>query len=81
MKQRKKNKFKKIDSSRISYRDQKNSFNIIVDGNNQKLISKITSSKNKYSLEINGDKYEVDGLESIVNLKKKIEDVAAAFLV
>ena len=73
------NKFKKIDSSRISYRDQKNSFNIIVDGNNQKLISKITSSKNKYYLEINGDKFEVEGLESIVNLKKKIEEVAAQF--
>jgi hypothetical protein len=74
------NKYKKIDSSRISYRDQKNSFNIIVDGNNQKLIAKITSTKNKYFLEINGDKFEVEGLESIVSLKKKIEDVAASFL-
>lgn len=74
------NKYKKIDSSRISYKDQKNSFNIVVDGNNQKLISKITSNKNKYFLEVSGDKIEVEGLESIVSFKKKIEDVALSYL-
>jgi hypothetical protein len=78
-------KFKKIDSSRITYRDQKNSFNIIIDGNNHKLVAKITSSKNKYYLDINldmnSDKFEIDGLDSIVSLKKKIEDAAAQFLI
>ncbi len=76
------NKFKKIDSNRISYRDLKTSFNIIVDGNNQKLIAKITSNKNMYFLEVNGEKpVKVEGLESIVSLKKKIEDAAASYLV
>ena len=43
------NSVKKVDASRISYRDQKNSFNILVDDNNKKLIAKITSSRNRYT--------------------------------
>jgi predicted type IV restriction endonuclease len=73
------NSVKKIDSSRISYRDQKNSFNIIVDDNNKKLIAKITQSKNKYCIEINGNKYDVSGLDSIVALKKQLIDIAQPF--
>jgi predicted type IV restriction endonuclease len=77
------NKFKKIDPSRISYRDQKNSFNIVVDDNNQKLVAKITSSRGKYAIEVpgNGNKAEVQGLESVIALKKQIEEAAAAYLV
>ncbi len=74
------NSFKKIDPTRISYRDQKNSFNILVDDNNKKTIAKITSSKNKYAIEINGNKFDVNGLESIVALSKHLKDSATAFL-
>lgn len=74
------NSFKKIDPTRISYRDQKNSFNILVDDNNKKMIAKITSSKNKYAIDINGNKFDVNGLESIVALSKNLKDVATAFL-
>ena len=42
------NSVKKVDASRITYRDQKNSFNILVDDNNKKMIAKITCSKSKY---------------------------------
>lgn len=70
---------KKIDSDRISYRDQKNSFNILVDDNNKKIICKIVSSRNKYSIEINGNKYDFNGLESIVALKKQLLDVALPY--
>lgn len=63
---------KKLDSNRIGYRDQKNSFNIIVDDNNKKLIAKITSNKNKYFIEINNNKYDFNGLESIIALKKPL---------
>lgn len=77
------NKFKKVDPSRISYRDQKNSFNIVVDDNNQKLIAKITSSRGKYSIEVvgSGNKIEVQGLESVIGLKKHIEEAASTFLI
>lgn len=70
------NSIKKIDASRISYRDQKNSFNILVDDNNKKLIAKITSSRNKYTIEINGIKYDANNIEGIVSLKKQIVEVA-----
>jgi len=74
------NSIKKLDSTRITYRDQKNSFNILVDDNNKRLIAKITSGKNKYFIEVNGIKNEVNGIESIVALKKQLVDITQTFL-
>lgn len=76
------NSIKKIDFSRISYRDQKNSFNILVDDNQRKLIAKITSSKDKYFIEIggSGNKIPVDDLACIVALNKQIVDVTKVYL-
>lgn len=71
---------KKLDASRINYRDQKNSFNILVDDNNKKIICKILSNRGKYYVEINGEKIEVKGLESIVPLKKEIINIATNLL-
>ena len=34
------------------------------------MIAKITSSRNKYSIELNGNKYDANHIESIVALKK-----------
>ncbi len=75
------NSVKKVDASRISYRDQKNSFNILVDDNNKKLIAKITSSRNKYSIELNGNKYDANDIENIVALKKQIIEIAQQLFV
>lgn len=75
------NSLKKFDSTRITYRDQKNSFNILVDDNNKKMICKITSTKNKYFIEINGgQKIEVNGIDSIVALKKQLVDSAMLYI-
>lgn len=71
---------KKLDASRINYRDQKNSFNILVDDNNKKIICKIVSNKGKYFIELNGERIEVKGLESIVPLKKEIINIATNLL-
>jgi hypothetical protein len=73
------NSIKKIDATRISYRDHKNSFNILVDDNNKKLIAKITNSKTKHFIEINGMKYDIVGIESIVALNKQIVEVTKSF--
>lgn len=73
------NSVKKVDASRISYRDQKNSFNILIDDNNKKMIAKITSNRSKYAIEINGIKYDVNGLESIVALRKSLVDVTQPY--
>lgn len=70
---------KEIDADRISYRDQKNSFNILVDDNNKKIICKILCSRNNYSLEINGIKHEVKGIESVVAMKKQLLDAAMVY--
>lgn len=74
------NSIKKLDASRISYKDFKNSFNIIIDDNNKKLIAKITNSRNKYSIEINGEKFDASEIENIVALKKQIIDTTQQFL-
>ncbi len=73
------NSIKKLDATRISYRDQKNSFNIIVDDNNKKIIAKITSSRGKYVIEVNGEKYDANNLENIVALKKPLVEIAMQF--
>ena len=75
------NALKKVDFSRISYRDQKNSFNILIDDNQRKIIAKITSNKGKYFLEIDGnDKTSADNLESVVAHSKQIVDAAKKHL-
>ena len=74
---------KKIDSNRITYRDQKNSFNVLIDDNNKKIICKIISSKNKYFIELNDGsqkKYDFLGIESVVALKKQLLDITISFL-
>lgn len=71
---------KKIDSNRISYRDQKNSFNVLVDDNNKKIICKIITSRNKYIIDINGIKYDFNGIDSIVNIKKQLLESALSYI-
>jgi hypothetical protein len=58
---------------------KKNSFNILVDDNNKKIICKILNSRNNYYLEINGIKHEVKGIESVVTMKKTILDAAMVY--
>lgn len=67
---------KKIDSDRITYRDQKNSFNVLVDDNNKKIVCKILSSRNKYLIEINGEKFDYNGIDGIVKIKKQLLESA-----
>jgi len=75
------NSLKKVDFSRISYRDQKNSFNILIDDNQRKTIAKITSNRGKYFCEIDGgEKTPADNLESIVSQSKQIIEAAKRYL-
>ena len=75
------NALKKVDFSRISYRDQKNSFNILVDDNQRKVIAKITSVREKHFIEIGGSsKVQVDDIENIVALSKQIVEITKGFL-
>lgn len=76
------NSIKKVDSSRISYRDQKNSFNILADDNQRKIIAKITSNKDKYFIEIGGSgtKIPADDIDNIVSMSKQLTEMAKEFL-
>lgn len=71
---------KKIDADRITYRDQKNSFNVLVDDNNKKIVCKIISARNKYTIEINGDKFDYIGIDSIVKMKKQLLESALSHI-
>ena len=74
--------FKKVDSTRISYRDNKNNFIILVDDNQKKTICRITSNRGKYSIELNSSngKFDIDSIDSIVGLTKQIKEAAVPFL-
>jgi hypothetical protein len=76
------NAIKKVDYSRISYRDQKNSFNIIVDDNQRKLIAKITSNRDKHFIEVagNGQKMPIDDISCIVALNKQLIEITKGYL-
>lgn len=72
--------FKKLDSSRISFRDQKNSFNILMDDNNKKTIAKVTSSKNHYFIEVGGNKVDASNIDKIVAIKKQLIDATQQYI-
>lgn len=71
---------KKIEADRITYRDQKNSFNVLVDDNNKKIVCKIISARNKYTIEINGEKFDYIGIDSIVKIKKQLLESALSHI-
>jgi hypothetical protein len=70
---------KEIESERISYRDQKNSFLILVDDNQKKMICRLILTHNKKKIEINGKSFDVEGLDTVVKLKKELTDSALAY--
>ena len=70
---------KEIIADRISYRDLKNSFIIIVDGNQQKMICRLIINSKQKTIEIGSRSYPIEGIESIVKLKKDLIESAKQF--
>ena len=66
----------KKQSDRITFRDQKSSFNVILDDNIRKTICKIFVDGNKKSIEIAGKNYPINEISSIVDLKGELSKVA-----
>jgi hypothetical protein len=75
-------KIKAADLERISYRDLKNSFLIIVDDKQTKNICSLVFKEKLKAIDINGDRFELDDVtvSSITKLKKKLTDSALANL-
>ncbi len=71
-------KIKPIDLERISYRDLKNSFIILVDDKQTKNICSLVFKEKLKAIDINGDRYELEDVSvaSITKLKKVLADSA-----
>lgn len=65
---------------RITYRDQKTSFNIVLDDNIRKTICKIYAEGDKKSLEIGGVNYPIEEFDNIINLKNELSKVAISLI-
>ena len=68
----------KLDLDRVTYRDYKDSFKVILDDNQQKSICSIEMNSNNIILTIEGEPYEIQSVSvsEITKYKKKIVDAA-----
>ena len=75
-------KIKTVDLGRISYRDLKNSFLIIVDEKQTKNICSLVFKEKLKAIDINGNRYELEdvSVESITKLKKELTESALSNL-
>ena len=70
----------KITSDRISYRDQKTAFSILVDNNQRKNICDLKISNKGKSISIGDYKSTYQNVDDLVKLKKKLIDRALRFI-
>lgn len=76
-------KIKALELGRISYRDLKNSFVIIVDEKQTKNICSLVFKEKLKAIDINGNRYELEdvSVSSITKLKKELTESALSNLV
>lgn len=76
-------KIKTVDLDRISYRDLKNSFLIIVDEKQTKNICSLVFKEKLKAIDINGSRFELEdvSVSSITKLKKELTESALSNLV
>lgn len=67
---------KKIDTNSIGYQDFKGKFAIILNNKRSKKVCDLYITPDKELIEINGEKYDIPDIDSIVKLKKKLIDRA-----
>jgi hypothetical protein len=75
-------KIKEPQLERISYRDMKNKFAIIVDDNQTKNICSIIFKENAKTIEINGNPFKLEevSVASITKLRKQLTERAVGLL-
>jgi hypothetical protein len=71
---------KKISSERIGYRDQKNSFAILIDDNIRKCICSLVINDKKKKLIIGAKEVELTKIEDVLSLKKELTESAIKHL-
>ena len=70
---------KKIHTTSVGYRDFKGKFSVLIDDNQKKKVCDLYINSNSKRIDIDGEKYEITDIDSIVNLKKKLVDKALSF--
>lgn len=70
---------KKIDTNSVGYRDQKGKFSVLIDDNQKKKVCDLYVTPNSQRIEIDGEKFEIPDIDSIVKLKKRLTDKALSF--
>lgn len=70
---------KKINSNSVGYRDFKGKFSILIDDNQRKNICNLYIAPNSKRIEVDGDKFEIPDIDSIVELKKRLTDKALSY--
>lgn len=71
---------KKIDTKSIGYKDFKGKFSIILDDNQKKKICDLYITPNTHKIELDGEKFDIPDIDSIVKLKKKLIDKTLTFI-
>ena len=71
---------RKIDASRIGYRDMKGKFSILIDDNQRKKVCDLKISPTKRKIEIDGVSTDIPDLESILSLKSKLTNSAISHI-
>lgn len=71
---------KKIPNERITYRDQKTTFNIMVDDNQRKIICQLKFNDSNLKLIIDGIEYPLDNLDDLLKFKTQLNDKTLALL-
>ena len=70
----------KIPKDRINFKDQRTSFNIVLDDNQRKTICKLIFTDKLKKLVIDNKEYILDDLDSILKLKKELNDQTISLL-
>lgn len=71
---------KQIDTNSIGYKDFKGKFSIILNSNQKKKICDLFINSNSQRIEIEGEKFDIPNIDSIVKLKKRLVDSALSLL-
>jgi hypothetical protein len=71
---------KKVPNERITYKDQKGSFNIMIDGNQRKTICQLKFNDSSYKVTIENKEYALSNIDEILNLKIDLTNRALGLL-
>jgi len=65
---------KKIPNDRITYRDQKGTFNIMVDDNQRKIICQLKFTDSSKKITIDSIDYSLESIDDILTYKNLLND-------